>query len=107
MFRVTKPGGRVVVADRDWGMVTLEASDIVTTSEVLGRACAGICNGWMGRNLSSLFKQAGLQEVEVHRETVSVNHFQIADLLLDLRIVANHAVAEGLIAQECGFQVAR
>lgn len=99
MVRVTTPNGRVVVADRDWGMVTIEASDVATTSAVLGRACAGIRNGWMGRNLSALFEQVGIQEVEVYRETINLNSFRIADLLLDLRIVVDHAVAEGLVAQ--------
>jgi hypothetical protein len=70
-----------------------------SASAVLGRACSGIRNGWTGRRLDALFKKAGMREVEVRGETVNVRSFEVADLLLDLRVVADHALAEGLIAE--------
>jgi len=99
MLRVIKPGGRVVVADRDWGLVSVDATDASTTSAVLGRACAGIRNGWMGRNLHALFVKAGVRDTEIHTKIINIQSFRIADLLLDLRVVVHHAVTEERITE--------
>jgi SAM-dependent methyltransferase len=99
MLRVTKPGGRVVVADRDWGLVSVDATDAATTSAVLGRACAGIRNGCMGRNLHALFDEAGLRDAKIHTKIINIHSFGVADLLLDLRVVVHHAIAERRITQ--------
>ena len=99
MLRVAKPGGRVVVADRDWGLVSVDATDAATTSVVLGRACAGIRNGCMGRNLHTLFAEAGVRDTEIHTKTIDIQSFGVADLLLDLRVVVHQAVTEERITQ--------
>jgi SAM-dependent methyltransferase len=102
MIRVLKPGGRVLIVDRDWGMVAMDASDAATTRVVLNRACAGIRNGWMGRGLGGLFKKAGVINAEVQTKSISINSFAVADTLLDLRVVLDHAIAEKLISQDVG-----
>jgi len=99
MLRVIKTGGRVVVADRDWGMVSIDAADTTVSSVVLARACAGIHNGWMGRNLNALFDEAGVQDTEIQTKSINVQSFGVADLLLDLRAVVHHAVAEHRITE--------
>jgi SAM-dependent methyltransferase len=100
MLRVLKPGGRVLIVDRDWGMVAVQASDVETTRVVLNRACAGIRNGWMGRGLGGLFKKAGVIDAEVQAKSISINRFAVADTLLDLRVVLEHAIAEALVSQD-------
>ncbi len=100
MLRVLKPGGRLVVVDRDWGMVALDSPDSATTQAVLNRACAGIRNGWMGRRLHGLFKRASLTGVQVQAHAITITRFDIADTLLDLRIVTEHAVRERRIAHQ-------
>jgi SAM-dependent methyltransferase len=100
MLRVLKPGGRVLIVDRDWGMVAVDASDVETTRVILNRACAGISNGWMGRGLGGLFKKAGVIHAEVQTKSIPINSFAVADTLLDLRMVRDHAIAEGLVSQE-------
>lgn len=99
MLRVTKPSGRVVVVDRDWGLVSLDATDAATTSVVLGRACEGIRNGWMGRNLQALFDETGVRDTEIHTKIINIQSFAVADLLLDLRVVVHHAVVEEHLTQ--------
>jgi SAM-dependent methyltransferase len=100
MIRVLKPGGRVLVVDRDWGMVAVDASDVETTRVVLNRACAGIRNGWIGRGLCGLFKKAGVINAEVQTKSININSFAVADTLLDLRVVLDHAIAEKLVSQD-------
>lgn len=99
MLRVLTPGGRLVVVDRDWGMVSIDSSDSATTQTVLNRACTGICNGRMGRKLRGLFERAGLTEIHVAIHTISIAKLDIADRLLDLRTVTEHAIKEQLITQ--------
>jgi hypothetical protein len=81
-------------------MVTVDASDVETTRVVLNRACAGIRNGWMGRGLGGLFKKAGVLDAEVQTKSISINRFAVADTLLDLRVVLDHAIAEKLVSQD-------
>jgi len=75
-------------------MVALDSADFITTQAVLNRACDGIRNGWMGRKLHALFKRAGLKEVQVEARSITIARFDIADRLLDLRIVTEHAIRE-------------
>lgn len=100
MLRVLKPGGRLVVVDRDWGMVALDSLDSATTQAVLNRACSGIRNGWIGRKLYGLFKRAGLSEVQVQAHTITITRLDIADILLDLRIVTEQAIRERRITHQ-------
>lgn len=100
MLRVLKPGGRVLVVDRDSGMVAVDASDVETTRVVLNRACAGIRNGWMARGLCGLFKKSGVINAEVQTKSISINSFVVADTLLDLRVVLDHAIAEKLVSRD-------
>jgi len=102
LFRVLKPGGRLVVVDRDWGMVALDSCDEITTRVVLDRAAAGIRNGWIGRQLHGLFKVAGLNEIRVQTHCINISRFDIADTLLDLRIVAEHAISAGAVRRQVG-----
>jgi ubiquinone/menaquinone biosynthesis C-methylase UbiE len=61
MVRVVRPGGRVCVVDRDWGLVALDADDGETTRFVLKRIANGIRNAWVGRSLHALFLEVGIE----------------------------------------------
>ncbi len=102
MLRVLKRGGRIVVIDRDWNLVAMDADDVETTRAVLNRACSGIRNGRMGRELYGLFTQAGVLNAEVYPQNISINSFAVADTLLDLRVVLARAIAENLIGRHVG-----
>ena len=102
MLRVLKPGGRLVVVDRDWGMVALDSGDAATTRAVLDLACTGIRNGWIGRRLHGLFRTAGLAELQVHANGIDITSFDTADSLLDLHVVAEHAISAGHVTRQAG-----
>jgi ubiquinone/menaquinone biosynthesis C-methylase UbiE len=100
MIRVLKPRGRLVVVDRDWGMVAIDSADSVTTQTVVNRACDGIRNGLIGRKLHGLFRRAGLIESHVEAHTIPITKFYIANTLLDLDIVTEHAIREQRITRQ-------
>jgi ubiquinone/menaquinone biosynthesis C-methylase UbiE len=65
MTRVTRPGGRIAVLDLDLDTVVVDHPDRDTT-RVITRAYADVMpQGWIGRQLPRLFRQAGLTEVSV------------------------------------------
>ena len=62
LVRVTKPGGRVVVADSDWA--TYVASDPVTQA-IFAFNAGTIRNQTIGRNLGRMFRDCGLRDISV------------------------------------------
>jgi len=100
MVRVTKAGGTVQIIDRDWGMVAVEADDQAATRKILDHICVKIRNGWIGRRVPVLFQDSCLQEVRVEAIPITVRDFRVADILLDLTLVAGHAAAEGIVSRD-------
>ncbi len=66
MARVAKAGARVVVVEPDWGTYALDLPDSDVTRRVRDfLEQEGHRNGWIGRQLPTLFSEAGLDEVTV------------------------------------------
>jgi ubiquinone/menaquinone biosynthesis C-methylase UbiE len=70
MARVTKPGGHIVIFDLDRDGVIINHNDRTLTRKVIHLMCDSIRNGWIGRQLPSLFKQAGLKSVYTVAHTI-------------------------------------
>jgi hypothetical protein len=100
MVRVTKPGGSVQIIDRDWGLVAVDSDNRTVTRALLERICTKIRNGWIGRQLPAIFRDCGLEQVRVRAVPFIARNFLIADTLLNLTLVAGHAVDEGLVDAE-------
>lgn len=97
LHRVLKPEGRIVVVERDWAMVRLDAADASTTNTILDRARTGIVNVWIGQQLSEKLRNAGFTGIEIYPRKIDIQEFTTADALLDLQTVLGHAVAERLV----------
>ena len=69
MIRVTRPGGRVLVLDTDWGTTAVSGADRSLTRRVLDGFGDHITQSWIGRQLPGLFGQAGLTHLVVVAET--------------------------------------
>jgi ubiquinone/menaquinone biosynthesis C-methylase UbiE len=65
MVRVARPGGRIVVSDGDTDLTAVEISDCALARKIIHAACDQISQGWMGRQLPRLFKQANLHDIKV------------------------------------------
>jgi SAM-dependent methyltransferase len=70
MCRVTRPGGRIVVAEPDFETRILDAPDRGLMRRILNHLCDSFANGGMGHRLPRLFRQAGLMDVSVSAVTV-------------------------------------
>jgi len=97
MARVARPGGRIAVAEPDWETLVIDLPDRTLTRRILDFHCDRARNGWIGRQLARLFRDAGLAEVGVTAETLIVSDLDLADGLFEIKASARDAAATGVI----------
>jgi SAM-dependent methyltransferase len=102
MARVVKPGGRVVVLDRDIETRTIDVPDRALTRRILNFWCDSFLGGWIGRQLPRLFREAGLSDVTVEPVTVIDRDFAAFDAQYNPARIVERAVAAGVIDAEEG-----
>ena len=93
MVRVTRPGGRIVVADTDWETAVVDAPDVELTARINRAWCDTRASGRVGHQLYGLLLQAGLVDV------VAVPQTQV---LTDLAVPGVSTIIEGLASQAVG-----
>ena len=71
LARVTRPGGRLVVIDTDWGMHAIYGADPSLTTAITDAWRRNAANGWSGRQVPALFADAGVRHVSVLAETMT------------------------------------
>ncbi len=75
MARVTRPGGRVVVyGEVDFETLVIDAPDRPLARKIVNAWCDGFRNGWLGRRIPALFRDAGLLDVAVSAETLRLTY---------------------------------
>lgn len=96
LLRVTRPDGRIVAADPDYGTLVVDSTDRTATEEILRSRFAR--NRWMGRQLRALFVRAGLVDVEVRGVVVLFTSLSPADDIMGLTRSAREAVDAGRVS---------
>lgn len=71
LLRVTRPGGRIVVTDTDWGLHAIHGADPRLTSRAVECWASDAANGWSGRRLPGLFVDAGMRQPVVVADTIT------------------------------------
>ena len=95
MVRVTRPGGRVVVYEVDFETVVIDAPDRPTARKVVNAWCDGFRDGWLGRRIPGLFRDAGLLDVVVSAETLQLTYGLAAPMVGSATV--DRAVAAGTL----------
>lgn len=100
LARVTRPGGRVVVSDPDWGTYIMDASPTPAVKRYLEYARGQARNPWIGRQLYGLFREQGLRELSVSAAVVFFLDYGVLEKMgnLDAGFVA--AVAAGQMSED-------
>jgi SAM-dependent methyltransferase len=93
LVRVTRPGGRIVAADSDWGMHAIHGADPRLTSRVIECWSDRAANGWSGRQLPARFAASGLRDTRVVAETLTSTdpHRPTAPPFTVMAAVAEHS----------------
>lgn len=99
MIRVTRPGGRIVVLDTDWATVSIASSEIdVERTLARVRAERYVRNGYAARTLYRLFREQGLQEIELTPLPLILTDYPLVRELGALDQVEELALATGAIS---------
>ena len=102
MVRVVRPGGNLVVLERDIETRTIDVPNRPVTRRIVNFWCDRFLGGWIGRQLPRLFREAGLEDITIEPVTVVDTDFAAFDSQYDLNRIAQRAAASGAItAGEC------
>lgn len=74
MVRVARPGARIVVADGDLDLTIVDIPDHALARKMIHSACDQMVQGWMGRQMPRLFKQAGLSVIRVEGRLMPLDY---------------------------------
>ncbi len=79
MVRVARPGARIVVAEADFDLIIVDIPDRTLARKMIHAACDRVRQGWMGRQLPTLFRLAGLIDLEItgHMLSIDYEYFQM------------------------------
>jgi len=75
MVRVLRPGGKLVLPAADYGSLAIHGSDRDLTRAIITYICERETNGWVGRELPSLFMRAGISDLTIQVEASVCNDF--------------------------------
>jgi ubiquinone/menaquinone biosynthesis C-methylase UbiE len=104
MVRVAKPGGWVVAGEPDWASFAIDVSDpaLIDVERRLIRYKADHLtrHGYVGRQLYRLFRQRGLEGLEIRTITVPLTNLPLARRFLVLDDTENQAIAKGVLTSD-------
>lgn len=101
MTRVTKPGGRVIVLDTDWGTLSTD-SDETDIERRLARFLSesALHNGYSGRTLHRLFKQQNLTDISIEIFPITITDYTVARLAIQSDKIEHYALEAGIVSKE-------
>jgi SAM-dependent methyltransferase len=98
MVRVTRPGGRVVLMDTDWGTRSVDTPEVELErriARVLAERC--MANGYSGRRLWGLLKTAGVGDLSLDLVPLHVDGYALWRLLSRMETAFAEAVGAGVM----------
>ncbi|MFB6221031.1 MAG: methyltransferase domain-containing protein [Halolamina sp.] len=99
LVRVSRPGGRVVVTDSDWGTLTLAAGEADIDDRLVSAEWSCARRGEVGRRLRSFADDAGLRDVTVAPTTLTFTDFETADGVLGFTGRIERLQADGEVSE--------
>jgi len=101
MARVTRPGGRMVLMDTDWGTRSVDTPEVELErriARVLTERC--MANGYSGRRLWGLMKQAAVHDLTVDLIPLHVESYELWRLLSRMEIAFDEAIRAGVMTDD-------
>lgn len=100
IYRVTKPGGNVVIIDTDWASLSIDCQS-VKTEQLLSnyRLENFLTNGYSGRSLYRMFNNAHFNDIQVDVFPLYTNDLELFYALSLQETVENNALTDNIITQ--------
>jgi ubiquinone/menaquinone biosynthesis C-methylase UbiE len=105
MIRVTRPGGRIVVADTDHASLSVDGPNLELWEIYRRYYVARLANGTSGRRLWGMFRRAGVSDVNVEVVPMFVTDVGVADAMIMLDAILREAVDKGAITRDAGKRI--
>jgi ubiquinone/menaquinone biosynthesis C-methylase UbiE len=74
MVRVARPGAWVIIFEVDFETLTVDVPDRPLGRKVMNSWCDSVRNGWLGRHIPALFREAGLRDLNVIPHTLMLTY---------------------------------
>jgi ubiquinone/menaquinone biosynthesis C-methylase UbiE len=100
LVRVTRPSGRVVITDTDWGTLTVAAGNEALDDRLVDSAWSCAATGEVGRRLRGWAVDTGLTDLDVDTTTLSFADFEAADGVLGVTGRIERLQAAGEVSDE-------
>ncbi len=97
LVRALRAGGRLVLAEPDWGTLAIDAPGPVASRAVAAAGAGRFRSPFAGRTLRRLLIAAGLADVEVAARTLVIHDPDAAEAVFQLADAADRAVAAGTL----------
>lgn len=100
MVRVTRPGGRIVVLESDYGSVSIDSALPEVERKVAEHLRSMVNSPWAGRSLRRLFSAAGLDDVAFEFLPLVFSELDVFSPTVRLERVLTEAASTGLITED-------
>jgi len=101
MIRVTRPGGRIVVLDTDWGSMSVDSNETEIEQRLFRfHAEVQLHNGYSGRKLYRQFKTHGLIEIEIEILPQHSLSYPLSQKVANLPTTEQAALLAGVVSSE-------
>ncbi len=100
IVRVTRTNGKIVISEPDWDTLVIDCADKKLTRKIVHFHCDSVRQGWIGRRLPNIFREAGLTEITIDASALMFTDGELADRILGVKSAAFRAQQAGIITDE-------
>jgi len=100
MVRITRPGGWLVIADTDWGTLSIDTHEIDIERRLVRLGADMHNNGYAGRQLYRLLKRQQLADIMIEMVPGYFTHYALAEQVIGPAELAQEALHQSVITEE-------
>ena len=100
MVRVARKGGRIVVAEPDWGTFFVYNGDLAAGAKIARFWERSFANPYVGREAGVLLEQCGVLSIDCRAHALVVRSGDAADIIFDLTRVTDNCVSANVLTRE-------
>jgi len=100
MVRITRPGGWIVIADADWGTLSIDTAEVDLERRLVRCEADAHHNGYAGRQLYRLLRRQQLTDILIELVPLYFTDYRLAEQVIGPAALAQEALRRGVITTE-------